>query len=192
MLAVVDGPSDLALVQRVLAIDDRHAFASLVRRHQAPLRSFAARLCAGDLARADDTAQEAFLLAYRNLASWRREGALRSWLLKLCYRAFLTDARRAHRKHERVHTGDDDAADRQLERATTATPDLTTRRDVLRALGQLKPEERAALALCFQQGLTHEEAAAVLEVPLGTLKSHVARGKDRLKTLLSGYDSEAA
>ena len=54
---------------------------------------------------------------------------------------------------------------------------------MLRALAELKPEERAALALCFQQGLTHDEAAAVLDVPLGTLKSHVARGKDHLAAL---------
>lgn len=184
MLAIVEGPSDLALVQRVLALDDRHAFASLVRRHQAPLRSFALRLCAGDVARADDVAQDAFLLAYRHLASWRREGALRSWLLKLCFRAFLTDARRAHRKREEVSA--------TVPEATSAQPDPTARRDVLRALGKLKPEERAALALCFQEGLTHDEAAQVLDMPLGTLKSHVARGKDRLKALLSGYDSEAA
>lgn len=189
MLAVVEGPTDLALVQRVLALDDRHAFASLVRRHQAPLRSFALRLCAGDLQRADDVAQEAFLLAYRHLGSWRREGALRSWLLKLVYRSFLSDARRAHyRREELAPPGPDGTAPEPSAQA----PDPTTRRDVLRALGKLKDEERAALALCFQEGLTHEEAAAVLEMPLGTLKSHVARGKDRLKALLAGYDTEAA
>ena len=191
MLAVVEGPTDLALVQRVLALDDRHAFASLVRRHQAPLRSFALRLCAGDLPRADDVAQEAFLLAYRHLGSWRREGTLRSWLLKLVYRSFLSDARRAHyRREELAVSGPDGTAPAREPSAQAHDP--TTRRDVLRALGRLTDEERAALALCFQEGLTHEEAAAVLEMPLGTLKSHVARGKDRLKALLAGYDSEAA
>ncbi len=191
MLALVDGPTDLALVQRVLALDDRHAFTTLVRRHQAPLRAFAMRLCAGDAARADDTAQEAFLLAYRHLASWRREGALRSWLLKLCYRAFLTEQRRAHRRHETLEE-QADAPGVADARAGAGPPDAAARRDVLRAMAQLKPEERAALALCFQEGLTHDEAAAVLELPLGTLKSHVARGKERLRALLSGYDSEAA
>lgn len=190
MLAVLDGPTDLALVQRVLALDDRHAFATLVRRHQSPLRAFARRLCAGDLARADDTAQEAFLLAYRHLSSWRREAPLRSWLLKLCYRAFLTDQRRAHRRHEQL---DDDLGTRPPATEPGAPPlDPTQRRDVTRAMGELRPEERAALALCFQEGLTHDEAAAVLDVPLGTLKSHVARGKERLRALLSGYATEAA
>ena len=191
MLAVVDGPTDLALVQRVLALDDRHAFTSLVRRHQSPLRAFALRLCAGDVARADDTAQEAFLLAYRHLGSWRREAPLRSWLLKLCYRAFLTDQRRAHRRHEQLDAHDD-ATSASLPGRGVAPPDPTTRRDVLRAMAELKPEERAALALCFHEGLTNDEAAVVLEVPLGTLKSHVARGKERLRALLTGYATEAA
>ncbi|MCC7073612.1 MAG: RNA polymerase sigma factor [Deltaproteobacteria bacterium] len=190
MLVLVDGPSDLALVQRVLALDDRHAFTTLVRRHQAPLRAFALRLCAGDVGRADDTAQEAFLLAYRHLASWRREGTLRSWLLKLCYRAFLTEQRRAHRRHEALEEGGD--ARGAAERTGVEPPDAAARRDVLRAMAELKPEERAALALCCQEGLTHDEAAAVLELPLGTLKSHVARGKERLRALLSGYATEAA
>jgi len=150
------------------------------------VRSFALRLCAGDQARADDTAQDTFLHAYKHLASWRGEGELVSWLLKLTYRAFLTDARRAHRRREQ-HSDDGATPDSGKD-----AHDPSERRDVTRALATLKDEERAAIALCFQQGLTHDEAAKVLDMPLGTLKSHVARGKDKLKTLLAGYAPEAA
>lgn len=184
MLAVVSGPSDSELVARVVVGDDRHAFATLVRRHQGPVRGFLRRLCGGDQARADDAAQDSFLLAYRHLDSWRGEGELRSWLLKLAFRSFLNDERRAHRKREQRDAAVPDGASTAI--------DATERRDVLRALGSLKPEERAALALCFQEGLTHEEAALVLEMPLGTLKSHVARGKEKLKVLLAAYRTEAA
>lgn len=186
---LVMGPTDRELVARVVVDDDRHAFATIVRRHQAPVRAFALRL-ACDPGRADDVSQQAFVLAWKNLASFRGDGALRSWLFKLAYRAFLTDARRAHRRSER---SDDDA-----QRAVDAAPDalahvdVTVRSDVLKALATLKEEERAALALCFQDGLTHDEAAAVLDMPLGTLKSHVARGKDKLKVLLAAYRPEAA
>ena len=184
MLSLVMGPTDRALVARVVVDDDRHAFATLVRRHQSAVRSFALRLCAGDTARADDTAQDAFVLAYKHLATWRGEGELVSWLLKLCYRAFLTDARRAHRRREEAT----DAVPDEIR----ANPDTLSKRDVLRAMSSLKEEERAAIALCFQQGLTHDEAARVLDMPLGTLKSHVARGKEKLKTMLAGYAPEAA
>ena len=70
--------------------------------------------------------------------------------------------------------------------------DTSAKRDVVRALATLREEERAALALCFQEGLTHDEAARVLDMPLGTLKSHVARGKEKLKVLLDAYRPEAA
>jgi RNA polymerase sigma factor (sigma-70 family) len=186
-MRLVPGPTDRELVARVVVDDDRHAFATLVRRHQAPVRSFAQRLAGGDAGLADDVAQSCFVLAWRHLRSWRGEGELRSWLLKLCYRAFLTDARRAHRARET-------AVEELPEPATEGAlpPDGSARRDVLRALDALRQEERAALALCFQEGLTHEEAARVLEMPLGTLKSHVARGKARLKTLLAAYDETEA
>jgi RNA polymerase sigma-70 factor (ECF subfamily) len=176
---LVLGPTDRELVARVLVDDDRHAFSTLVRRHQAPLRAFALRLCGGDRGHADDVAQTAFILAWHHLRTFRGEGELRSWLLKLCYRAFLTDARRAHKKRE---TAGDDVPD-----AGHDAVDVGPRRDVLRAMATLKDEERAALALCFQEGLTHEEAAAVLEMPIGTLKSHVARGKEKLRGLLAAY-----
>jgi RNA polymerase sigma factor (sigma-70 family) len=185
---VVLGPSDRELVARVVVDDDRHAFATLVRRHQPPVRAFALRLAAGDKGLADDVAQNAFVLAWKNLGSFRGDGELRSWLLKLTYRAFLTDARRAHKKRE---TADVDGAVADTREADGA-PDALQRRDVVRALATLREEERAALALCFQEGLTHEEAAVVLEMPLGTLKSHVARGKEKLKVLLAAYKPEVA
>jgi RNA polymerase sigma factor (sigma-70 family) len=181
-MRLVMGPSDQQLVARVVVDDHRHAFATLVRRHQAPVRAFATRLC-GDRGRADDVAQTTFVLAWQHLAQWRGEGELRSWLFKLCTRAFLTEARRAHHRRE---AGADDVD------GETAAHDTSTRRDVDRALAALKDEERAALALCFQEGLTHDEAAAALAMPLGTLKSHVARGKEKLRALLAAYRPEEA
>lgn len=181
------GPSDRALAARVVVNDDRHAFAAIVRRHHGAVRAFARRLANGDNARADDVAQDTFLAAWKHLSTWRAEGELVSWLLKLCFRAHLTDARRAHHKREALV--DDPNAPSTM--AATPADDPTERRDVVRAMAVLSEMERAAIALVFQQGLTHEEAAKVLDVPLGTLKSHVARGKEKLKPLLAAY-SEAA
>jgi RNA polymerase sigma factor (sigma-70 family) len=180
-------PGDRALVARVVVDDDRQAFAAIVRRHHGAVRAFARRLANGDNARADDVAQETFLAAWKHMSTWRAEGALVSWLLKLCFRAHLTDARRAHHKREGLV---DDAHAAGPEGSTDAL-DPTERRDVVRAMAALSEMERAAVALVFQQGLTHDEAARVLDVPLGTLKSHVARGKEKLKPLLAAY-AEAA
>jgi RNA polymerase sigma factor (sigma-70 family) len=174
--------TDAELVARVLADDDRQAFGELVRRHQADVRTLLRRLCAGDSARADDLAQESFLRAYRKLATYRGDANLSTWLYRLAWNLYATDARQrpapeTARAEERAATPMADRAD--------------ARHDLTRALASLREEERAALALTYGQDLSHEEAAQILGWPLGTLKSHVARGKERLRELL-GVRAEAS
>ena len=89
------GPSDTELVARVLASDDRRAFAELVRRHQSAVRGLLRRLCAGDAAQADDLAQETFLRAYRSLKGWRGEGRLSPWLYRIAWNGWAALARTA-------------------------------------------------------------------------------------------------
>ena len=169
--------SDNDLLVRVLADDDRHAFAELVRRYQSDVRSLLRRLAGGDVARADDLAQETFLKAYRALATFRGQARFSSWLFRIAYHVFVSDVRR---RTEAPATEEQEAAAPQGDHA----PDPGLRYDLERALGLLRPEERAALALTFGQGLPHDEAAAILQWPLGTLKTHVNRGKARLREIL--------
>lgn len=154
------------------------AFAELVRAHQGMVRGFLRRLCDHD-AVADDLAQDTFLKAQRALASYRGEGSLASWLLRIAYRELL-----AHKRKRTMDLIDDVGS---IEDGTPRTPDRTLARDVRRALRELGEDERAAIAACFFEELTHEEAAAALDMPLGTLKSHVARGKEKLRALLVSY-----
>jgi RNA polymerase sigma-70 factor (ECF subfamily) len=164
--------TDAALVGRVLADDDRRAFAALVLRHQSRIRTLLRRLCAGDHARAEDLAQETFLRAHRRLDTWRGQARFATWLHRIAWNVFVSDARR-------------------LPAPEPPEPDpppgverVEARHDLERALAFLRPEERAALALAYGQDLSHEEAAAVLGWPLGTLKTHIARGKERLRRIL--------
>lgn len=173
------GPSDRALVTRA-CVGDGHAFTALMRRHQGAVRGFLRRFV-GDAALADDIAQETFVQAHRALASFRGDGAVLSWLLTIAYRKAIADKARARHRHE-VAVDVDAPAGRGEERTSR-----TAERDVQRALATLPPAERAAIALCFLDELTHDEAAQVMGVPLGTLKSHVARGKEKLKALLAAY-----
>ena len=166
-------PSDAELVARVLAEDDRRAFATLVRRHQSAVRGFLRRLCAGDGARADDLAQESFLSAYRKLATYRGDGTLSAWLHRIAWNAYASEARRRPAPELPPLAEEAPLADRAL-----------ARHDLARALTSLREEERAALALTYGEDVSHEEAARILEWPLGTLKSHVARGKEKLRRLL--------
>src|SRR5438105_12580428 len=86
--------SDAQLIARVLVKDDRHAFGELVRRHQSAVRACLRKLTAGNAALADDLAQETFLLAYRNLKSFRQEAKFSTWLYRIAYNVFLGDARK--------------------------------------------------------------------------------------------------
>lgn len=168
---------DAALISRVLISDDRHAFATLVRRYQSVIRAFLTRLCCGDRATADDLAQETFLRAYRRLPSYQHRGTFRSWLFALSYRAFLSDKRRGHLSR----SAPVESEDAFIPASADAVLDLE------KAMTLLRPEERAALVLCAQHGLSHEEAAEVLGFPIGTVKTHILRGKAKLRRPLAVY-----
>lgn len=159
---------------------DVAAFGILVRQYQSMLRAFLRRLTRGDLALADDIAQETFLVAFRKIAQFR-DGSFSGWLCSIAWSCFLMETRR--RKLEPL---DDDTPETHVASSENAS---MVRLDLERAFALLKPAERAALTLCFAIGMAHEEAAAALGMPLGTLKSHVARGREKLKTLLQDHAS---
>ncbi len=165
--------NDADLIARVVARDDRHAFAELVRRHQSAVRRLLRRLT-GDAARADDLAQETFLKAYQGLAKYRGGGRFSTWLYTIAWHLFVSDVRRPRATPE-VAT----------EHAASDSERIDARADLEKAMEVLRPEERAALALTYGQDVSHEEAAAILDCPLGTLKTHVARAKEKLRRRLA-------
>ena len=185
--------SDAELIARALVADDRHAFAELVKRHQSSVRACLRKLTAGNHALADDLAQETFVLAWRNLKSFRQEARFSTWLYRIATNCWLADARK--RKEELL--GDRvDAVAEDEDDAMTATADHThadhargssLRLDMERAMAVLSEGERAAIVQCYHNDLTHEEAAYVLGCPVGTVKTHVLRGKQRLKAALAAY-----
>lgn len=154
------------------AAGDSQAFGALVRHYQSQLRGFLRRLTRGDHALADDVAQDTFLEAWRKIGQYRGEGAFAAWLNRIAYTKYLMVARR--RKLEPLDSIDEAAQPRFSENANA-------RLDLEKAMAKLSLPERAALTLCFALGYTNEEAAEILNVPVGTLKSHIQRGRDRLR-----------
>jgi len=186
--------TDAQLIARVVVQDDRHAFSELVRRYQSIIRATLRRLTAGNHALADDLAQETFLLAYRNLKSFRQEARFSTWLHRIATNAFLADARK--RKEELLgdtvaEVADDD--DAEMPAAGDATGDHTRasnlRMDLERAMAVLSEGERAAIVQCYHNDLSHEEAAYVLNCPVGTVKTHLLRGKQKLKAQLEAWNT---
>jgi RNA polymerase sigma-70 factor (ECF subfamily) len=173
------------LIARVLAYDDRHAFGELVRQHQSAVRGFLRRLTGGRHALADDLAQETFVEAYRNLGRFHGESSFAAWLFGIAYNRFRSSRRRQRETVEwsgEVALPDAVAGHDTTISAAPATVDL--QQDLAAALARLSADERSAIHLCYAEGLTHEEAAGVLGCPLGTLKTHVLRAKDKLRVHL--------
>lgn len=151
------------------------AFSLLVRRHEGAVRRFLLRLSGQD---ADDLAQQAFIQAWRLAGTWSGSGTYKSWLMGIAWKQFLATGRSDRRRRNRESAWEPEAA--------TADPAL--RIDVERALGALGERERAAALLCFGEGCSHSEAAAIMGLPLGTLKSAVARARTALAERLEVSD----
>ena len=160
----MDQDSELA---RRAAAGDAAAFTALVRAHEAAVRRFLRRL-AGEAA--DDLAQETFLKAWRMAGDYRGDGSYRAWLMRIAWTLFLG----AHRARGRRDAREAAAPPPESRHDPDAAIDLE------RALAGLGERERAAALLCFGEGCSHAEAAAIMALPLGTLKSIVARARAAL------------
>lgn len=181
-------PEDDPLLLARARAGDAGAFSQLVLLHQSRVRQQLRRLCHGDTALADDLAQDAFVQAWQALPGFRGDSRLATWLYRIAYLRYLMHARSAQRSPVRG-AADDDLV--PLEPAAPAgSPAL--RIDLARALARLSEPQRLALIHCHALDLAHDEAAAVLGWPLGTLKSHLARGKARLRELMADWQPLAA
>lgn len=174
---------DLELVALAVA-GGRAAFGELVRRHGSAVRALVRRMGA-DPATADDIAQDAFLTAFEQIAEFRGEGAFQAWVKAIAARAYARRWRRAAREQLMAET-----PDQALQPA-----DFPATLDLDEALRSLAPPERLCVSLCYGAGLSHSEAAQALNAPLGTVKSHVKRGMDKLRLRLApgggGVESRA-
>jgi RNA polymerase sigma-70 factor (ECF subfamily) len=189
--------SDAQLIARCVVGDDRHAFTELVKRHQSAVRACLRKLTAGNHALADDLAQETFVQAWRNLKSFRQEARFSTWLYRIATNCWLMHAR----KRQEELLGDRDATLMDEANESAPRPFATTgdhaetsslKLDLERAMAVLSEGERAAIVQCYHHDLSHEEAAYVLGCPVGTVKTHVLRAKQKLKVALSAWAPETS
>lgn len=161
---------------------DRQAFAKLVHAHQGAVRALLRRLTGGQWALTDDLAQETFLRAWQSLPRFRSEARFGTWVYRIAYNTYLMHVRSAK---STVPAGGVDTGDAGDESIASTGTDLVAQGEVQRMLMRLSPPERAAIIQCYYLGLNHEEAATVLNCPLGTVKSHLRRALAKLRDHLS-------
>lgn len=187
-----DGASDQDLLARHVD-GDPDAFGELVRRHRDRLWAVALRTL-GDREEAADAVQDALVSAYRAAHTFRGQSAVTTWLHRITVNACLDRARKAaSRKTSPV---DDTERLEQLlephESASAPAERNDLHRQLLEALGTLPHDQRAALVLVDMQGYPVAEAARILDVPTGTVKSRCARGRARLLPLITHLRPETA
>lgn len=198
-------PDDDLLARSAARMGDRDAFGALVSRHHARVRALLQHLTR-DSGLADELAAQTFLRAWEKLGSFRGDTSARfgAWLSRIAYREFLQRTRRGKLEAKLFDTA---AAVHELPDAADATPGVTDS-SALGSVGALDADLNAPtmtelLAPCsraqaevlymnFVLELTHEEIAHVTDQPLGTVKSHISRGKQAIKAALAKENTESA
>jgi RNA polymerase sigma-70 factor (ECF subfamily) len=155
----------------------------LVEKYQGAIRSFFLSQTAGDEATSDDLAQETFIRAWRNLSAFRGLASFKTWLFAIAYRILLDHFRSLH-PADRLDDLSVEAAGEAESVDTGLSLDFDT------ALQRLSPPERTCILLFYQEDLSIKKIAEITQMPEGTVKSHLARGKSRLAKFLNheGYE----
>lgn len=173
--------------------DRRKLFSELLAEYGDQAFSFAARLTGDDL-EARELVQEAFVRAYDSLEEYDPARPFYTWIGSLLHNIYVDGVRRAGRRPTVPLEGDDPegpsvaAVLREPGPAVLDTLlDAETDRSVQDALDRLEPEMRTAVALCDIEGFSYEQASAVMGSPVGTVRSRLARGRARLRELLTPY-----
>ena len=161
------------------AAGDRRAYGELVRRHGSAVRGLLRRLGA-DSATADDLAQDAFMAGFEQVAEYRGEGTFGAWIKKIAARLYL---KRVKREARLIFSDTVEPAEEVMVR--DASGDAASRIDLDEALKALSRGERLCVSLCYGADWSHAEASEALNIPIGTVKSHVKRGLDKLRAKLA-------
>lgn len=180
--------AELELVRRARE-GDLDAFNALVETHQRAVYNLCLRMV-GSPAAAEDGTQDAFLSAYRHISSFRG-GSFRPWLMRIAANACTDELRRRHRRPaaslDAPIAGSDEPIDVPDAAAGPETLALRSeqRAVVVDALSRLPADQRLAVILCDMQGFAYEEIAETMKCSIGTVKSRIARGREKLRGLLA-------
>lgn len=175
--------NDISLVAQVVVLKNTRAFDQLVRKYQSPVRRFFLNLTCGDSELSDDLAQDTFIKAYTNIASFKNLSSFPTWLYRIAYNVFYDYIR------NRKETTDLDGPEVETGNSTEQV-NVGTKMDVYQSLKTLKEIERTCITLFYMEDISIEKIAGITGCPAGTVKSHLSRAKEKLATYLkqNGYD----
>ena len=177
--------NDISLVAQVVMFHNTRAFDQLVKKYQSAIRRFFLNLTCGDSELSDDLAQETFIKAYTNIASFKNLSNFSTWLFRIAYNIYY-DYLRSQKETVELTAQSVDAQRHTLQN------DIGQKMDVYNALSQLKEAERTCITLFYMEDLSIEKIASITGYPTNTVKSHLSRAKQKMATYLkeNGYDGK--
>jgi RNA polymerase sigma-70 factor, ECF subfamily len=173
---------DLLWVSRVTLFGDKSAFDQLTRKYQSSIRRFFLNLTMGDSPLSDDLAQETFIKAYLNINSFQGLSGFSTWLYRIAYNV--------HYDHVRARKKTSDINESEINQMHQLNNSFSAEKmDIHQALQILRREEKTAVLLFYMEDKTHKEIAKIMQCPLGTVKTYILKGKEKLGTYLknAGY-----
>lgn len=164
--------TDSILITKVILTDDHLAFKKLVDRYQSDIRGLLLRLTHGNKDIVDDLAQESFIRVYKYLSSYNAKAKFKTWLFRIAYNVFYE----YYNKNKLVLMDIN-----SLEVADKESSNSNNGIDFQEALKVLNQKEKIVIVLHFEKGFTHKEISKITKQPLGTVKTNIMRGKEKLK-----------
>jgi RNA polymerase sigma-70 factor (ECF subfamily) len=173
---------DIRWVTQLTLFGDKSAFDKLTCKYQSPIRRFFLNLTMGDSPLSDDLAQETFIKAYLNIHSFKGLSGFSTWLYRIAYNVYYDSARA--QKH--FADMDEQSIDNQHH---TQNEFSAEKMDIYKAIRLLRKEEQTAVLLFYMEDKTHKEIARIMSCPLGTVKTYILKGKEKLSIYLTnaGY-----
>lgn len=176
--------SEAELLERAKHAGDGHAFAELVRRHQGKVRGLLLRLTMNRTL-ADDLGQEVFLRAYRGMVGFEGRARFSTWLYRIAYNVYLNHRTRT-RELSPLPEAFETRAPAPEGRQSAAGYNL--RKDLEGAIATLPDRYRSVITLYYLEDVSYPEISEILDIPLGTVKTHLHRAKRMLRERLSDWE----
>src|SRR6516165_1260896 len=173
-----------------VAGNDADALEVVLERHLDAAFALAYRMC-GRRSAADDIIQESCLAMWRSGARYdRKRGSVRTWALSIVHNRAIDSLRRSG-VHERLRAGDDGVEEslEARERTDVQAIDNAASGEIRGALGELPVEQRQVIELAYFGGFTQAEIASMLNTPIGTVKSRMRLGLEKLRDHLRGWEA---
>jgi len=181
----MDNSGDLLLVSQVVLFNHKKSFDKLVKKYQSQIRRFFLNLTLGDKELSDDLSQETFIKAYINIASFKGAARFSTWLYRIAYNVFYD-----HSRSKKLSNFVNEDLNEGIDFNFDIYRNLNISMDIKEALKILRHEERTAIVLSYMEEHSHKRIAIIMKCPVGTVKSYILRGKEKLYNYFknSGYD----